>query len=148
MRQSAVSGDRIKERHFVQGISWINQLPGYSLWFFTHWGVFWEHWRWVYLSTGTHHSLWIVEDGVVFRTNWCDGDEWMGKRKSGIWHLAVRTVLWPRLAECWADHINNKLSPSGWLMMFFALITPTRQDLRREWKYKLYWNTSSALFPA
>lgn len=33
-------------------------------------------------------------------------------------------MLWPRLVECWAGHINNKLSPSGWLMMFFTLSSP------------------------
>lgn len=128
MLQSAVSGDRIKERHFIRCISWINQPPGSSLWFFNHSGVHWEHWRWVPCCTGTHHSSWITEERVVFRTNWCDGGEWMAKRKSGIWHLAARAGLWPRLVECWAEHINNKPSPSGWLMMFFTLITPARQE--------------------
>lgn len=141
--QSAVSGDRIKERHFVRCISWINQPPGSSLWFFTHSGVHWEHWRWVHCYTGTHHSSWITEKRVVFRTNWCDGGEWMAKRKSGIWHLAARAGLWPRLVECWAEHINNKPSPSGWLMMFFTLITPARRrpqkgvEIQALFKHKL-----------
>lgn len=99
-------GGCIKVRHYVQWISWINQPSGYSLCFLlaeVHTG---ESLRSFLLLPW--HSSQDTMDGLVFWANWCDGGEWMGKRKSGIWHLAVITALWPRLVECWVGHINNK----------------------------------------
>lgn len=75
-------------------------------------------------------------DGVVFWANWWDGGEWMGKRKSGIWHLAVRTALWPRLVERWVGHINNK--PTAELLWLADDVLHSHHpsqtgDLWREW---------------
>lgn len=59
----------------------------------------------------------------------------MGKRKSVCRHLAVLTVLWPRLVRCWADHINNKLTAEPLRQADDVLYShhPSQtRDLRRE----------------
>lgn len=145
--QSAVSGERIKERHYVQHISWINQPSGYSLWFLLA-QVCTGNAGCEVACTSTHRSSWIRQGS---RTDWCDRGVWMGERKSGSWHLALRTVLWPRLVECWTDHINNKLTAKPlWQAddVLYSHHPSQTRDLRREWKYKLYCNTTWALFPA
>lgn len=76
------------------------------------------------------------QDRVVFWANWCDRGEWMGKRKSGIWHLAVITALWPRLVECWVGHINNKPTAEPlWLAddVLHSHHPSQTGDLWREW---------------
>lgn len=107
-------GGWIKERYYVQWISWINQASGYSLSFLRTEVCSGEAWchpaAALALALSTSRESQDTMDRVVddFWANRCDGGEWMGKRRSRIWHLAVVTALWPRLVECWVGYMNNK----------------------------------------
>ena len=66
-------------------------------------------------SCESGRTRWI-ELLTIFWVNWRDGGEWMGQRKSGRWHLATITALWPRLVKCCVGHMNNKpTAESLWL---------------------------------
>lgn len=132
-------GGCTKERHYVQWISWINQpfqifpVPFYSLRYILA--------KFEVILLLPRHSSLLVNHGMqwmelFFWANWCDVGEWMGKRKSGIWHLAVRTALWPRLVERWVGHINNKPTAEPlWLAgdVLHSHHPSQTGDLWREW---------------
>lgn len=66
-------------------------------------------------SCESGRTQWI-ELLTIFSVNWRDGGEWTGQRKSGRWHLATITALWPRLVKCCVGLMNNKPSAESlWL---------------------------------
>lgn len=100
----------------------------------------------------TGYGEWML----FFWAKWCVGGEWMGKRKTGTWHLAVIAALWPTSVQRRVGHINNKPTaeplwladdvlhshhpcrgrrPPKWLDKF------TRSSGTTPWKHKPHFNT-------
>lgn len=87
----------IKERHYIRWISWINQASGIPFVFHSLGCMLGED-LFVCAAPARHSTSCESEDTMevsdgYFPVNWCDGGEWMGKQKSGQWHLADNSAL-------------------------------------------------------